>query len=281
MNVNLYMLGALMLYRVCIHVYSTDIITVDQGRCEKRGMKLMKEVANPDVSALASITPVVVRRGHDIPKKIVSGQGLVIAKLACSKEMKRCRSEVEEAVRMISSTYSSKPLSRNYKAKNSPYGSRFDNRAKCLIAVDALADNVDIWWARNKYPCVIVNESFIFVTHSLFPVRISKGMERRLGDRGGGGGVVGGVGIVCGDGVDRGLGSVDCGVVKAPISAMTIRVPEKDRWCGTRGKFVRWKGVRITKASKRAKVTVRVLRPNTREEDWALKRGCDENVTSY
>ncbi|GJW55052.1 hypothetical protein Tco_0099137 [Tanacetum coccineum] len=74
-----------------------------------------------------------------------------------SEEMIRCRSEVEEAVRMISSTYSSK------------------------------ADNVDIWWARNKYPGVIVNESLIFVTHSLFQVRISKGMKRRLGDRGGGG----------------------------------------------------------------------------------------------
>ncbi|GJT14470.1 kinase-like domain, phloem protein 2-like protein [Tanacetum coccineum] len=30
---------------------------------------------------------------------------------------------------------------------------------------------------------------------------------------GGGGGVVGGVGVVCGDGVDRGVGGVDCGVV--------------------------------------------------------------------
>ncbi|GJY09953.1 hypothetical protein Tco_0378138 [Tanacetum coccineum] len=85
---------------------------------------------------------------------------------------------------------------------------------------------------------------------------------------GGGGGVVGGVGVVCGDGVDRGVGGVDCGVVcgfvcrvvcevKAPISAMIVRVPEKDRWCGTRGKFVRWKGVRVTKASKRAKMGVR------------------------
>nr|GEV27964.1 hypothetical protein [Tanacetum cinerariifolium] len=45
--------------------------------------------------------------------------------------------------------------------------------------------------------------------------------------------------------------------VKAPISAMIIRVPEKDRWCGTRGKFVRWNGVRVTKASKRAYVGVR------------------------
>ncbi|GJY42145.1 hypothetical protein Tco_0429415 [Tanacetum coccineum] len=80
---------------------------------------------------------------------------------------------------------------------------------------------------------------------------------------GGGGGVVGGVGVVCGDGVDRGVGGVDCEIiygfvcgvvceVKAPISAMIVRVPEKDRWCGTRGKFVRWKGVWVTKASKRA-----------------------------
>ncbi|GKC91794.1 hypothetical protein Tco_1152443, partial [Tanacetum coccineum] len=151
--------------------------------------------------------------------------------------MIRCRSEVEEAVRMISSTYSSK------------------------------ADNVDIWWARNKYPCVIVNKSFIFVTHSLFPVRISKDMERRLRDKGGGGGggggdggVVGGVGVICGDGVDRGVGSVDCGVVKAPVSTMIVSVPEKDRWCGARGKFVWWKGVRVTKASERANVGVRVSR---------------------
>ncbi|GJS77496.1 hypothetical protein Tco_0727377 [Tanacetum coccineum] len=42
--------------------------------------------------------------------------------------------------------------------------------------------------------------------------------------------------------------------VKAPISAMNVRVPEKDRWCGTRSKFMRWKGVRVTKASKRAKI---------------------------
>ncbi|GKC90329.1 hypothetical protein Tco_1150978 [Tanacetum coccineum] len=106
---------------------------------------------------------------------------------------------------------------------------------------------------------------------------------------GGGGGVVGGVGIVCDDGVDRGVGGVDCEVfcgfvcgvvceVKAPISAMIVRVPEKDRWCGTRGKLMRRKGVRVTKASKRTKIGVRVLRPNTREED-GLERG--ENVLCY
>nr|GEV33380.1 hypothetical protein [Tanacetum cinerariifolium] len=77
---------------------------------------------------------------------------------------------------------------------------------------------------------------------------------------GGGGEVIGGVGVVCGDGVDSGVGGVVCGVVygvKAPISTMIVSVTETDRWCGTRGKFVRWKGVRVTKASKRANVGVR------------------------
>ncbi|GJS77452.1 hypothetical protein Tco_0727333 [Tanacetum coccineum] len=57
------------------------------------------------------------------------------------------------------------------------------------------------------------------------------------GGGGGGGVVVGGVGVVCSDGVGRGVGGVDGGVVcevKAPISVMIVRVPEKDRWCGTR-----------------------------------------------
>ncbi|GKF01431.1 hypothetical protein Tco_0028354 [Tanacetum coccineum] len=79
-----------------------------------------------------------------------------------------------------------------------------------------------------------------------------------------GGRVFGGSVVFSGDGAGNGVRGivcgvacgVVCGVVKAPISMMIVRVPEKDRWCGTRGKFVRWKGVRITKASKRAKVIV-------------------------
>ncbi|GJZ40573.1 hypothetical protein Tco_0587459 [Tanacetum coccineum] len=104
-----------------------------------------------------------------------------------------------------------------------------------------------------------------------------------------GGGVFGGNVVFGGDGVGNGVRGVVCGVaygvvcgvshgaegkdsfdkcditgnddfivvqVKAPISTMIVRVPEKDRWCGTRGKFIRWKGVRVTKASKRAKVGV-------------------------
>ncbi|GKA11863.1 hypothetical protein Tco_0691409 [Tanacetum coccineum] len=63
---------------------------------------------------------------------------------------------------------------------------------------------------------------------------------------GGGGGVIGGVSVVCGDGVDSIVGGVVygfvygivCGVVKAPISTMIVSIPEKDRWCGTRGKDV-------------------------------------------
>nr|GEU60957.1 hypothetical protein [Tanacetum cinerariifolium] len=79
-----------------------------------------------------------------------------------------------------------------------------------------------------------------------------------VGGSGGGGGVIGGVGIVCGDGVDSGVRVFFVGlfvvwfvVVNAPISTMIVSVPEKDRWRGTRGKFVWWKGVRITKGCQR------------------------------
>ncbi|GKF71978.1 hypothetical protein Tco_0208092, partial [Tanacetum coccineum] len=67
-----------------------------------------------------------------------------------------------------------------------------------------------------------------------------------------GGEVFGGSVVFSGDGVGNGVRGVVCGVacgvvcgvVRAPISMMIVRVPEKDRWCGARGKFVRWKGVR-------------------------------------
>nr|GEX63036.1 meiotic nuclear division protein 1 homolog isoform X1 [Tanacetum cinerariifolium] len=96
-----------------------------------------------------------------------------------------------------------------------------------------------------------------------------------------GGGVFGGSVMFSGDGVGNGVRGglswshraegkdsfVKCDMtgnddfvgvqVKALISMMIVRVPKKDRWCGARGKFVRWKGVRVTKAFKRAKVGVR------------------------
>nr|GEV42080.1 ribonuclease H-like domain-containing protein [Tanacetum cinerariifolium] len=75
------------------------------------------------------------------------------------------------------------------------------------------------------------------------------------GDEVFGGGVFGGSVVFSGDGVGNGVRGVVCGVacgvvcgvVKAAISTMIVRVPKKDRWCGTRGNFMRWKGVRITK----------------------------------
>ncbi|GKD60344.1 hypothetical protein Tco_1297853, partial [Tanacetum coccineum] len=48
-----------------------------------------------------------------------------------------------------------------------------------------------------------------------------------------GGGVFGGSVVFNGDGVGKGVR------VKAPISMMIVRVPEKDKWCGARGKFMR------------------------------------------
>nr|GEW98920.1 hypothetical protein [Tanacetum cinerariifolium] len=59
MDVNLYMFGVLMLYWVYRHVYSTDIIIVDQGRCKKWGMKLTKEVANPRCLSYSICNPAV------------------------------------------------------------------------------------------------------------------------------------------------------------------------------------------------------------------------------
>ncbi|GJW86281.1 hypothetical protein Tco_0161621 [Tanacetum coccineum] len=98
--------------------------------------------------------------------------------------------------------------------------------------------------------------------------RVTIGCFEVGGGGGGGGGVTGGVGVVCGDGVDSEVGEVgvasrrsamgevsrlsskiwyEVGLVgvKAPVSTMIVSVPEKDRWCGTRGKFVRRKGVRV------------------------------------
>ncbi|GJZ84792.1 hypothetical protein Tco_0650131 [Tanacetum coccineum] len=101
-----------------------------------------------------------------------------------------------------------------------------------------------------------------------------------VGSGGGGGGVIRGVGVVYDDSVNSGVRGevcvshedegkdsfVQCNIkrnddfvgvqFKAPISTMIVSVPEKDRWCGTRGKFMRWNDVRVTKASKRAKVGV-------------------------
>ncbi|GJW24749.1 hypothetical protein Tco_0038560 [Tanacetum coccineum] len=148
------------------------------------------------------------------------------------------------------------------------------HRSRCLPHG---VDNVDIWWVRNKYPSVIVDESFIFITQACFQLGSCMAWKEDLGigccevggGGGGGGWVIGGVGVVCSDGVDSRVGcvicgvvcgfvcGVVCGVVKEPISTMIVSVPEKDRWFGTRGKFVRWKGVRVTKASKHAKMGVR------------------------
>nr|GEW77160.1 hypothetical protein [Tanacetum cinerariifolium] len=111
---------------------------------------------------------------------------------------------------------------------------------------------------------------------------LSGGVARWVVGGSSGGRMIAGVGVVCGDGVDSKVGGVVCswshgaegkdnfikcdmtrnddfvGVqVKAPISSMIVRVPEQDRWHGMRGKFVRWKGVRVTKASKHAKDTAK------------------------
>ncbi|GJT52428.1 hypothetical protein Tco_0978585 [Tanacetum coccineum] len=111
--------------------------------------------------------------------------------------------------------------------------------------------------------------------------RVTIGCCEVDGGGGGGGKVFGGSVVFSGDGVGNRVRGVVCGVacgvvcgglswshgaegkesfvkcdmtgnddfvgvqVKALISTMIVRVPEKDRWCGTRGKFVRWKGEKL------------------------------------
>ncbi|GKC24190.1 hypothetical protein Tco_1026340 [Tanacetum coccineum] len=87
----------------------------------------------------------------------------------------------------------------------------------CLYNHIRYANNVDIWLARNSTQGVIVNEAFnrhtLLVSTFTIPTLERVTIECcEVGD-GGGGGVVGGVGVVCGDGVDSGVGGVDCGVV--------------------------------------------------------------------
>nr|GEU64600.1 retrotransposon protein, putative, Ty1-copia subclass [Tanacetum cinerariifolium] len=57
------------------HVYSTDIITVDQGRCEKWGMKLTKEVANPRCLSYSICNPVVFSLGTRMRQRVLTFGG--------------------------------------------------------------------------------------------------------------------------------------------------------------------------------------------------------------
>ncbi|GJX55936.1 hypothetical protein Tco_0285833 [Tanacetum coccineum] len=148
--------------------------------------------------------------------------------------------------------YTYQPLSRNYKARNSLYGSGFDNRAKCLIAVDGLpheADNVYIWAWNGDLGIeeeVVTCKLYLGLAFTILTLeRMTIGCCEVGGGGGGGGGVIGRVGVVCSDGVDNRVGGVICGVVcgfvcgvvKAPISTMIVSVPEKDRWCGYEGQI--------------------------------------------
>ncbi|GJS41473.1 hypothetical protein Tco_0566516 [Tanacetum coccineum] len=109
--------------------FAVDIITVDQGRCEKWGMKLTKKVANPKMSQLQHSQPRGSRRAWK-------------GDLGIGEEVVTCKLYLGLA-----------------------------------FTIPTLK--------RVTIGCCEVG--------------------------GGGGGVVGGVGV-CGDGVDSGVGGVDCGV---------------------------------------------------------------------
>nr|GFA15618.1 hypothetical protein [Tanacetum cinerariifolium] len=71
-----------------------------------------------------------------------------------------------------------------------------------------------------------------------------------------GGGVFGGSIVFSGDGVGNGVRGMvrrRSAMGEAPSLSSKNWVPEKDRCIGAKDKFMRWKGVRVTKASKRAR----------------------------
>ncbi|GJS49037.1 hypothetical protein Tco_0599158 [Tanacetum coccineum] len=106
-----------------------------------------------------------------------------------------------------------RPLLRNCKAKNSPNGSKFDNRAKCLIAVDALA-----WKGDLRIGEEVVKWKFYLRLAIIIPTleRVTIGCCEVDGGGGGdevfGGGVFGGSVVISGDGVGNGVRGVVCGV---------------------------------------------------------------------
>nr|GEZ39402.1 hypothetical protein [Tanacetum cinerariifolium] len=176
MNGNLYMFDALMLHRVCRHVYNTDIITVDQGRCIKWGIKLTKELANPrclsySIRNLAGMEMRLRDEGGGDGSgdggggggEVFGGRvfgGSVVLSGDGEVDVVRRRSVMEEV-----STLSSK----NW------YG---------VVKLES-------WSQRERQFC----QFDMTRNDDLVGVR-----------------------------------------VKEPISTMIVRVPKKDRWCGTRGK---------------------------------------------
>ncbi|GJY75661.1 hypothetical protein Tco_0480777 [Tanacetum coccineum] len=96
-----------------VKIWRTDIITVDQGRCEKWGMKLTKEVSESKMSQLNIRNRDTVIQPQHYEREIAV---LIVW------------SEVEEAVRCYHNVIVFKPLSRNCKAKNSPYGRKLGSR---------------------------------------------------------------------------------------------------------------------------------------------------------
>nr|GEV67143.1 hypothetical protein [Tanacetum cinerariifolium] len=189
--------------KISAHVYGTDIITVDQGRCEKWGMKLTKEVANPRCLSYNIRNPAVFNLNTRMRQRVLAFGGP--------------RQEVVTQYPEVDRHLAGQPA-----------------QSKLLLSVNWSPARVTI-----KHLCPLKNLGSI---HRL------RQEYARDGGGGGGGEVFGGGGfggsvVFSGDSVGNGVRSVVCGVacgvfygvVKASISMMIVRVPEKDRWCGTWG----------------------------------------------
>nr|GEX47913.1 hypothetical protein [Tanacetum cinerariifolium] len=196
---------------------------IDQGRCEKWGMKVTKKVANPRCLSYSIHNPVVFSLSTKTRQHVLAFGG-----------------PRQEVVTKKNTTFGGRGTSTQVLLS---MRALYSSHIACFQLGSRRAWKKDLGIGEEVVTCKLyLGLAFIIPTLE----RVTIGYYEV-----GGGGVVGGIGVVCGDGVDSGVRVVDCGVVygfvcrvKEPVFAMIVRVPEKDRWCGTRDKFVRWKGVR-------------------------------------
>ncbi|GKA47384.1 replication protein A 70 kDa DNA-binding subunit B [Tanacetum coccineum] len=77
---------SLMEHGIPLHVYGTDIITVGQGCCEKRGMELMKKVANPRCLSYSIRTPFCIQLQTLEREQLVHGHLKTTSELSTKKK---------------------------------------------------------------------------------------------------------------------------------------------------------------------------------------------------
>nr|GEU99822.1 hypothetical protein [Tanacetum cinerariifolium] len=173
------------------HVYGTDIITVDQGRCEKWGMKLTKEVVNPRCLSYSIRDLVVFSLSTRTRQRVLAFGGP--------------RQEVLTKKNTTMLTFGGRRTSTQVLLS---MRALYSSHIACFQLGSRRAWKGDLGIRDEVVTCKLyLGLAFTISTLE----RVTIGCCEVVG--GGGGGVVGGVSVVCGDDVDSGVRGVDCEVV--------------------------------------------------------------------